>query len=70
MHDDEPFWFPAVGCKKDTAAFDGGRLTSALAAASNGLSAHVALRVGDLIAPSPRPGVPKLNVAAGTGRFL
>ena len=30
MHDDtiEPFWFPAVGRKKVTAAFDGGRLTS------------------------------------------
>jgi len=30
MHDDtiEPFWFPAVGRKKLTAAFDGGRLTS------------------------------------------
>ncbi|HEY6440961.1 MAG TPA: transposase, partial [Acetobacteraceae bacterium] len=30
MHNDttEPFWFPAVGRKKVTAAFDGGRLTS------------------------------------------
>jgi Transposase DDE domain group 1 len=30
MYDDttEPFWFPAVGRKKVTAAFDGGRLTS------------------------------------------
>ena len=24
----EPFWFPAIGRKKVTAAFDGGRLTS------------------------------------------
>jgi hypothetical protein len=30
MHNDttEPFWFPSVGRKKVTAAFDGGRLTS------------------------------------------
>jgi hypothetical protein len=30
MHDDtiEPFWFPAVGRKKITSAFDGGCLTS------------------------------------------
>ena len=30
MHDDtiEPFWSPAIGRKKLTAAFDGGRLTS------------------------------------------
>src|SRR5437660_1785143 len=30
MHDDttEPLWFPVVGRKKVTAAFDGGRLTS------------------------------------------
>jgi hypothetical protein len=30
MDDDttEPFGFPAIGCKKVVAAFDGGRLTS------------------------------------------
>jgi hypothetical protein len=30
MYDDatEPFWFPGVGGKKLTAAFDGGSLTS------------------------------------------
>ena len=56
MHDDtiEPFWFPAVGRKKLTAAFDGGRLTSdggvmLLAAAErrNGIAQRLASLIAD-----------------------
>ncbi len=55
MHDDtiEPFWFPAVGRRKLTAAFDGGRLTSdggvmLLAAAERRIG--IAQRLASLIA--------------------
>src|SRR3954453_22077739 len=60
MHDDtiEPFWFPAVGRKKLTAGFDGGRLTSdggvmLLAAAERRLG--IAHRLAGLIADPRNP---------------
>jgi Transposase DDE domain group 1 len=60
MHDDtiEPFWFPAVGRKKLTAAFDGGRLTSdggvmLLAAAER--RNRIAQRLASLIADPRNP---------------
>ena len=60
MHDDtiEPFWFPAVGRKKLTAAFDGGRLTSdggvmLLAAAERRVG--IAQRLASLIADPRNP---------------
>ena len=60
MHDDtiEPFWFPAVGRKKVTAAFDGGRLTSdggvmLLAAAERRIG--IADRLAELIADPRNP---------------
>jgi len=60
MHDDtiEPFWFPAVGRKKLTAAFDGGRLTSdggvmLLAAAERRIG--IAQRLASLIADPRNP---------------
>jgi hypothetical protein len=60
MHNDttEPFWFPAVGRKKVTAAFDGGRLTSdggvmLLAAAERRIG--IAHRLAGLIADPRNP---------------
>ena len=60
MSDDtiEPFWFPAVGRKKLTAAFDGGRLTSdggvmLLAAAERRIG--IAQRLASLIADPRNP---------------
>ena len=60
MHDDttEPFSFPAVGRKKVTAAFDGGRLTSdsgvmLLAAAERRIG--IAQRLAGLIADRRNP---------------
>src|SRR5256714_2160513 len=60
MYDDtpEPFWFPAVGRKKVTAAFDGGRLTSdggvmLLAAAERRIG--IAQRLAGLIADPRNP---------------
>src|SRR3954454_13234907 len=60
MHDDtiEPFWFPAVGRKKLTAGFDGGRLTSdggvmLLAAAERRLG--IAHRLAGVIADRRNP---------------
>lgn len=60
MHDDtiEPFIFPAVGGKKLTAAFDGGRLTSdsgvmLLAAAERRV--QIAQRLAALIADPRNP---------------
>src|SRR3954464_3819205 len=60
MYDDtpEPFWFPAVGRKKVTAAFDGGRLTSdggvmLLAAAERRIG--IAHRLAGLIADRRNP---------------
>ena len=60
MPDDtiEPFWFPAVGRKKLTAAFDGGRLTSdggvmLLAAAERRIG--IAQRLASLIADPRNP---------------
>ncbi len=60
MHDDtiEPFGFPAVGRKKLTAAFDGGRLTSdggvmLLAAAERRIG--IADRLAGLIADPRNP---------------
>src|SRR4051812_5835611 len=60
MHDDtiEAFWFPAVGRKKVTAAFDGGRLTSdsgvmLLAAAERRIG--IAQRLAGLIADPRNP---------------
>ena len=58
-YDCEPFWFPAVGRKKVTAAFDGGRLTSdggarmLLAAAERRIG--IAHRLAGLIAERRNP---------------
>jgi Transposase DDE domain group 1 len=55
MHDDTiaPFWFPAVGRKKLAAAFDGGRLTSDVAAAERRIA--IAHRLARLIADPRNP---------------
>src|SRR3954469_16635345 len=60
MHDDttEPFWFPAIGRKQVTSAFDGGRLTSdggvmLLAAAERRIG--IAERLAGLIADPRNP---------------
>jgi hypothetical protein len=54
MHDDtiEPFWFPAVGRKKLTAGFDGGRLTldgGVMLLAAAGRRIGIAQRLASLI---------------------